>query len=305
MTVVGAATAFFLIILGWCLLGFFRYLFFSWRAGPFAQSPPLGGRPAAAVLGDSITYGTISYPYFKNLRWDPRTAAWDVRNGGRNQWRVQDLKARVDILMRCQPAAVIIAIGTNDVQKAYRLLNSGRGEAVQQRTEQALSVFQQDLEELIQAIRVRAGEDVSLALMEIPPLGEDYADPVMSLVKDYNKGIAAAAEKMNTALLPVYSEMQDLCFEHYERRPPLSSWTATLSVFRAVVLRYLFFLSFDQIASLGQFCLHVDSVHFNRKGGSLLEEKMAEYLKAVPTPEKYSGKTVPGAKSDGSPEGLR
>ncbi len=265
------------VFLLWPLMGVLRFWVSCLKAGPFAQDSSTGDLPRAAVLGDSITYGTISYPYLELLRRDSRTAGWDVRNGGRNHWKVRDLIDRMDTLLACRPGAVIITIGTNDVQDEFRNFQHLDGEALQLRADERRAVFQEELEELFREIRSRLGRDVLLAITDIPPLGEDFASPVMFFTREFNRMIAAAAEKAGAAFLPVYSEMQDVCLEHYERQMP-SAERIQSTVVLGILLRFLLFFSYGRISRVNQFVLHTDYVHFNRRGGEILADKMADFL---------------------------
>jgi len=274
MIVIQAALFF---ILFWFLLGLIRYGLAVLRAKPLCRTPRGSDPLVAACLGDSITYGTISCSYLSVLRHREALRGWSLRNGGGNSWQVPHLLSRLDQLLTCHPDVVVICIGTNDLYQEYGLFNKSYGAALRDHVEKRKAHFRRDLEDLFLEIRDRLGPGTPLAILSIPPLGEDFASPVMSLVKDFNRIIEEAARNHDVTVLPLFDVIQDACLEHNEKETPVFMKIRT-EVVGAIIKHFWFFLPFDRLSEFNQFLFHVDYLHLNYRGASAAADLVEEYL---------------------------
>ncbi|MEG3632814.1 SGNH/GDSL hydrolase family protein [Micromonospora palythoicola] len=259
------------IIIAACLLlvgvlgaaGTVAYLAF----GRSAANPPAeacgdgrkpDARPAVVAAGSSSTQGTLGADWVGALRDRPDHRRYEFVNAGVNGDTSADLRRRVDTdIVACRPAAVLILIGGNDV-----------------RDHVPLDQYRDNLGAIVD--RVASRTSARIALLSLPPLGEDLDSELNRKLSRYNTVIAQTATRARIDYLPVHEQLADILRQRVNDPAPYD-FSFPLA-FGAATQHYLLGRSWDEVASNGGRELHVDHVHLNDHGGAVITELAARWL---------------------------
>ncbi|MEU7803370.1 GDSL-type esterase/lipase family protein [Micromonospora arborensis] len=217
------------------------------------------GSPAVVVAaGASMTQGTLGADWVGALRDRPEHQGYEFVNAGVNGDTSADLLQRLDTdVVACRPSAVTLLIGTNDVRDGV-----------------PLNQYRDNLRAIVD--RVKSGTTARIALMSLPPLGEDLNTEINQKLAGYNAAIKETAAQAEVDYLPVHERMVDLLRQRggdpapYDFSFPLA--------FGAATQHYLFGRSWDEVARAGGRELLVDHIHVNNRGGAIIVELAAQWL---------------------------
>ncbi|MEQ4716614.1 GDSL-type esterase/lipase family protein [Nonomuraea sp. B19D2] len=256
------------IIIGLCLLlaavlgltGAVGYLTFLRPA----DNPPAdacaggaGKRPRVVAAGASMTQGALGANWVAALRARPELRGYEVVNAGVNGNTTADLRQRVDTdIVACRPAAVTILIGTNDVRNGV-----------------PLEQYRANLDAIVDRVRTRT--TARIALVSLPPLGEDLNTDLNRRLRAYNAAIQQAAARAEVDYLPLHERLIDGLQGTGGRMPYDFSFPLALAV---AAQHYLLGRSWDEIAHDGGRELLVDHVHLSDRGGAIVADLVGQWL---------------------------
>ncbi|UJW28509.1 GDSL-type esterase/lipase family protein [Saccharothrix sp. AJ9571] len=214
-------------------------------------------RPVVVNAGASMTQGTLGGDWVGALREKPEFAAYEFVNAGVNGDTSADLLARVDTdVMACRPAAVTVLVGTNDVRNGVPLAD-----------------YRANLTGIVD--RLKSGTNARIALMSLPPLGEDPDTGVNRTLSGFNAAIKETAARAGVDYLPVHERMTGILAQRTGLQPydfsfPLALWAATEY--------YVFGQSWDDVTRGAGRELLIDHIHLNDRGAAQLTELATDWL---------------------------
>ncbi|MFD4461240.1 SGNH/GDSL hydrolase family protein [Nocardia sp. NPDC058480] len=221
-------------------------------------------RPIAVAAGASMTQGTLGADWVGALRADPRHRGYQFVNAGINGNTTADLLERIDDdIVACRPAAVTLLIGTNDVR-------DGLG----------LEQYRENLRAIIE--RVKARTTAQIALMSLPPLGEDLDATINHTLAGYNAAIEQIAADTDVNYLPLHERMTEV-LRQADTPGPEYSFTFVRAL-AAATQHYLLGQSWDQVARNGGMRLLIDHIHLNDRGGAIVADLTSTWLSSLPRP---------------------
>jgi lysophospholipase L1-like esterase len=221
-----------------------------------------GKGPVVVAAGASMTQGTQGADWVGALRDRPEFHGHEFVNAGVNGSTSADLRERVDTdVMACQPDAVTLLIGTNDV-----------------RNEVPVQEYADNLDAIIDSIRNRS--PARIALMSLPPLGEDLDTPINQRLRAHNTAIKAAASRAHGTYLPVHEQMADFLRRHGGGGTPYDFSFAR--AYGAAAEHYLLRRSWDEVARGNDLELLVDHIHLSDRGGAIVTDLTARWLATSP-----------------------
>lgn len=223
-----------------------------------ADGVPSDDRPVVVAAGTSMTRGTLGPDWVGALRERAEFGGHRIVNAGVNGNTSADLRDRLDTdVLACRPDAVIVLVGANDV-----------------RADIPLDTYRDNLTAIVD--RITAAGTARVALMSLPPLGEDLADEINRRLAGYNRIIAETATRTGADLLPLHERIAGLV-----RRPgdpsPRYDFGFTLA-FTAAAQHYVFGRSWDQIAHSRGSDVFVDSIHLSDRAGAEVADLTAKWL---------------------------
>ncbi|MER7079637.1 SGNH/GDSL hydrolase family protein [Saccharopolyspora kobensis] len=218
-------------------------------------------RPAVVAAGASITRGTLGGDWIGSLRSRPDLVGYEFVNAGINGNTSADLLARIDTdVVACRPVAVTILVGTNDVRDGV-----------------PLERYRGNLAAITARIQDRTG--ARIALMSLPPMGEDLNAEINRRLADYNRAIEETAANAGVDYLPVHERMAEIVAQRENRTPYDFSFLLALS---AATQHYAFGRRWDDIAASGGRELLIDHIHLSDRGAAVITELAADWLSRTP-----------------------
>jgi acyl-CoA thioesterase-1 len=222
------------------------------------------GSRTVVCAGDSHTHASLSADYVAILQKHLDTRGYEFINAGLNGNTSLDLLDRLDEIVRCQPDAVSVMIGTNDVRGGFS-----------QAAEQA---FEQNLRTIV--TRLRSEAHAPVALLSVAPLGEDLAEEANQRVDRCNDVIRRVARECGADYLPLNESLGTLI----ENSGSHSSRPFKLRIgllLGAAVRRYIAHQTWDTIAGRNRLIVHTDQIHLNDSAGKVVADLIAGWLGAM------------------------
>jgi lysophospholipase L1-like esterase len=235
-----------------------------------------GGSRVIVCVGDSITHGSISSNYVDALASRFGAGGFEFVNAGINGDLAYNVTQRLDEIIECKPDIVTVLIGTNDVNALTNQSNLRR-----YRKEQHLprtpdqEWYRENLTEIVR--RLQTDTDAKIALLSIPPIGEDPSHPAFGRSVSYGEIAKEIAADTGVDYLPLGATMVGYLEEHPGKSRLSKSHVRRLIVkvvFRRLVLKQ----SYGAISRANGNTLLTDHLHLNDTGAGLVADLIQEYL---------------------------
>jgi lysophospholipase L1-like esterase len=239
---------------------------------------PTSENELLVCIGDSITHGRVSANYVDILAGRLVGQGIDVVNAGINSELAYNVKRRLDYVIRCEPDYVTILIGTND---ANGMLTEEKGK--KQVKEMGLPQMPTDewyRENLIHICeRLKEETDAKIALLSLPPIGENIGDAAYSKTDEVSEIIKEVAERERVSYLPLHESMTGYLIEQnhtpkliYEIDNP------ELVMYKGIFGHFVLKRSFDEIAAKNGFLLLTDFLHLNTTGATIVADLIGDFV---------------------------
>ncbi|UCH38275.1 MAG: hypothetical protein JSV76_03735 [Candidatus Bathyarchaeota archaeon] len=231
------------------------------------------------VVGDSLTHGTLSANYVDPLseRLNREQLQVHIINAGVNGDHSFHVLHRVSDIIRCDPDFITILIGTNDVASSItsktKSIFFSQNKLPQPST---LTYFTSNLQSLV--TRLKAQTKAKIAILSLPPIGEDLNQPITQASIAFSRAIHDVAEHQSIEYLP----LQEAMLEYLNQYPahPKFGYEQHHTVFVRSLIRRLLGYSNQRISEMLGFRLHIDFYHLNNIGANMIVGLIEEfYLK--------------------------
>ncbi|MFK0259297.1 SGNH/GDSL hydrolase family protein [Streptomyces sp. NPDC090445] len=220
------------------------------------------GRPRAdgqvvVAAGASMVQGTLGHDWVGALREKPAFRDHEFINAGDNGNTSADLLGRVDSdIVACDPDQVAILVGTNDVRDGVPLKD-----------------YRDNLRAIID--RIKDKTSARIALMSLPPLGENLDTGINHRLRDYNAAIKDTATRAKIDYVPVNERFTDHLDDRSDR--PAYDFSFT-TAYLAATEHYLLGRSWDDVARSNGLELFVDHIHLSDRGGAIVTDLTTGWL---------------------------
>ncbi len=199
--------------------------------------------------GDSLTQGTISANYISLLQ--RRFPQLSFYNAGVNGDTSAGLLKRIDQILLPDAAHVSLLIGTNDIHKSL-----------------SLEEYRANLEAILARLK-----DRHVALLSVPPLGEQRHSDINLRVEKWNGVIRDLAAEHGCTYLPLFeliaAQLSDV------GRP----FKVRMGLMMAAAFRHrILGQSFDRIAAANGFSILTDQIHLSDRGALIIADLLSEWL---------------------------
>ncbi|MEO3785230.1 SGNH/GDSL hydrolase family protein [Actinocorallia sp. B10E7] len=230
-----------------------------------AENPPSeacgrkrGPGPVVVAAGASMTQGTLGANWVGALRDRPEYREYEFVNAGVNGDTSDDLRKRVDSdIVACHPDAVTILVGANDVLDGV-----------------PPEEYRADLGAIVD--RIKEKTTARIALLSLPPLGEDLASSRNRRLGAYNAAIKETAARAQVGYIPVHEQAVDFLRKSGGAGTPYGFDFAV--ALAAGAEHYLLGRSWDDISHGNGLELLVDHLHLNDRGGAIVTGLVARWL---------------------------
>lgn len=239
---------------------------------------PAGITTEVVCAGDSITRGLGSANYVSLLRDRLGPAGFRFVNAGVDGNLAWNVRRRLDEVIACRPDAVTLLVGTNDVNATF----DARW-ARQYRRQQRLPVppslewYRENVDAILD--RLQNGTSARLAVLDLPPLGEDLASAMNQRVREYNTVLREVAEGRGVPCLPLHERLTALLPPGH-RPPPYEGRLGLVlrATFQHLVLRR----SWDEISAANGLALLTDHIHLNDTAAAVIADLIGDWLEMSP-----------------------
>jgi lysophospholipase L1-like esterase len=231
-------------------------------------------RTVVVCAGDSITHGLVSANYVTKLDDRLRGRGYAFVNAGVTSDLAWNLGQRLDEIVACQPDVVTILIGTNDaaaqIDASWR-----RGYVKAQHLPQdpSLPWFAEELEAIVR--RLRADTTARIALLTIPPLGEDLDSRHNALVAQVNGLIDAVGTAQGVPVLLLH----DRLVEALPASRPFAEFDGTKRlIYRSLFQHFVLRRSWDEIVRRHGRTLLTDDLHLGDTAAQIVARVLEDHL---------------------------
>lgn len=236
-------------------------------------------RPTVVCIGDSLTHGRTSGDYVALLQDRFQPKGYRFVNAGRNGDLAYNVLQRLEAVIACRPSWITLMVGTNDVYAALSTANAHETmEEMNLPERPTREVFRRYLTGI--CLQLRNATAAPLALLSLPPLGEDPSHHAFQMTTEYSRIIEAVAHETGNTYLPLHERLR----AYLDNRPngPGPSFDdyrdgMGLSV---KLRRFLLKQSFDAISRRNGFSLLTDFFHLNETGAAVVADLVADFIMA-------------------------
>ncbi|WP_106396811.1 SGNH/GDSL hydrolase family protein [Actinocorallia populi] len=229
-----------------------------------AENPPAeacgrepGPGPVVVAAGASMTQGTLGANWVGALRDRPEHRGYEFVNAGVNGDTSGGLLERVDSdIVACRPDAVTILVGTNDVLDGV-----------------PLAEYRTNFGAIVGRIKERTS--ARIALLSLPPIGEDLGSRRNRELVGYNAVIKETAERARVDYLPLHEQAVAFLQENGGGTPYGFDFVTALA---AGAEHHLLGRSWDEVSRGNGLALLVDHLHLNDRGGEIVTGLVARWL---------------------------
>jgi len=230
------------------------------------RMPMQPGKPRLVCAGDSLTHGNVSANYVELLA--QKLPDWQVFNAGINSDLSETLLRRLDDVIAVKPEVVTVLIGTNDVNAtlsrvalfSYRRHGKTTGTPDAER-------YRRNLREIVW--RLKSETSAHIALLSLPPMGEDLAHEANRRADFYSELIHETAVTEGVMYLPLREKLKEELIRN-PSTPRIRYEETVKTVALAALLRHVFGWSYGRIAQRYGNRFLTDNLHLNEAGAALV-----------------------------------
>jgi len=214
-----------------------------------------------AFCGDSITDGSISYPWVEELsKLYSNSDKYEIEKFSQNSlttisWPIEFLQKVIDY----KPNIISILLGTNDCNGAIRFPDDFSLESFEKKLSNIVSELQKNTK-------------AKIALSSIPPIGEDPTEEIFIKSGEYSLIIKKIARDKKCTYLPVYEKFVTLlALKNKKLQPTFSYPQWAISIGVAMIKKRILGKSYEEISREEGNLIHVDYLHLNDSAMELVK----------------------------------
>ena len=224
--------------------------------------------------GDSITRGQNSANWVDILQRRFAADGYQFVNAGMDGDPAWNVLQRVDDIVRCQPDAITLQVGSNDVAAASGTWQEriyGRRQHLPQAP--TLGWYTECVEEILG--RLQSQTSARIAVLDIPMIGEDLTSDVNRRVDSYNHALRRAAAAHAVEYLPLHDRLASLLPSPHN--PPRYRGRFGPMI-RASLSHNILHRSWDRISAANGLIVLIDHVHLNDRAAALTADLVADFI---------------------------
>jgi len=219
---------------------------------------PADARQVVVCAGDSLTHGVWSANWVRLLQRDLGRRGYVVVNAGWSGFLSCSLLREIDAVIDARPDVVVVMIGTNDVMASMHDAWRRSYDRQEPPEHPTLDTFRTWLDQIV--LRLRSDTSARLALVDLPPVGEDLDGAFNVRVGLFNEVIREVAARYDVAVLPLNARLAALV----EASSTAEPFDGTMKEIRsAMIQRKLLRRRWDKISARAGRVVLTDNIHLN------------------------------------------
>jgi lysophospholipase L1-like esterase len=256
-------------------------------------------------IGDSITAGTVSSDYIAVLQKiiGPKISLQNEGSNGDCTYHVKDRLLATTFFTGSYklldpkeplPSVIILQIGTNDIlcqqNPNFRNIATMRSQSLDSNSIWSVNTFITCYTEIIQ-ICLQRSPNSHIAILSIPPIGENLLSQLNNTVLEYNRALKLLCESFGDDKKVCYLELNEqlgrMLATYYASTsiaPPvldLDMWNMIWTMDKATLSKYVFQKTWSQITRENKLLLFHDHVHFNEIAAGICAHLIRDYLRTL------------------------
>jgi lysophospholipase L1-like esterase len=240
------------------------------------------GKKIVVCIGDSITHGRVSCDYVEELSRRLSPAGYVFINAGINGEFAYNVLRRIDQVIACNPDYVTILIGTNDANATLSDDNAESGVremALPQKPDKGW--YRQNLRGICS--KLKANTRARIALLSLPPIGEDHASTPFLRAVQFSAVIREIAAAHKITYLPLNEQMAEY-LERHGAAPALDYTNHQYVMYKDIFKHYVLGRSYNEIARANGFLLVTDFLHLNCTAAGMTADIIQDFLEGTLAP---------------------
>ena len=228
-------------------------------------------------LGASIVQGKVSSSFVDILSKRMGQDGFRFINAGVAGYQSYNILINLQSAVDMKPDFVIILVGTNDVTVALNPGISGLARLTNKTPQPPSAQFYH--ENILQIVKtLKEKTSAKIALVSIPPLGEDLASQSNRRIREYNELLKEIATEEQVHYLPVYERQEEYIKSNLQTagRPFKGGIIPSLEL---LVRHFMLGQSFDMISREKGYLLLTDGIHMNGRGAAFIADEVESFLR--------------------------
>jgi acyl-CoA thioesterase I len=212
--------------------------------------------------GDSTTQGVASANWVGLLHDQLKSRGFMFVRAGWGGYLSHSLLLELDSVIACRPDAVVVMIGTNDVMATTS--DEWRESYSRQNLPEIPTVetYRSWLDQIVR--RLGADTSAKVALLDLPPIGEDLESTFNERVAAFNQVIREVAAEHDVEVLPLNARLAAL-IEESSTAQPFDGTTKEIK--SALLQRLVLRRRWDRIAARAGRVVLTDNIHLTDRAG--------------------------------------
>jgi acyl-CoA thioesterase I len=242
--------------------------------GPVASTGRPGTTRTVVCVGDSSTHGRSSGDHVAELQRRSGPGGTRFVNAGVDGDLAWNVLQRLDRVVACRPDVVTLLVGTNDVLATL----DARREAFYRRRKHIPRTPTLDwYRECVDAVlgRLRSETTARLAVLDLPPLGEDLSGETNRRVGAYDAALREVAAAHGVPVLPLHDRLVAMLPPGH-RPPPFDGSSAVM--LKATFAHLLLRRSLDEIGRRKGLAVLSDHVHLTERSAAVVSDLIGDFL---------------------------
>ena len=235
---------------------------------------PNDEREVVVCCGDSITHGRIGYDWVSGLAKTNKNKIFI--NAGINGDLSWNLHKRLGEIIKCQPSIITILIGTNDAMGSQsKKLGDDYIKMKKLPQHPSIDWYKKNYDMILTKLINKT--NAKIYLITLPWIGENENSKILEIVKNHNKVIEELAIKYKLEIIPFFENIKTMINKKKDNGLISKSkyeitYKRMIRIIRAIVLHYLFRVSWNNVSNRYQLKTLCDFIHLNDNGGLIISD---------------------------------
>ena len=263
------------------IIPFFSLVYAGWKGQKLPElnpnnyfPDPNDEREIVVCCGDSITHGRIGYDWVSRLARNNKNKVFI--NAGINGDLSWNLHKRLAEIIKCQPSMITILIGTNDAMGSQSK-KLGNDYIKMKKLPQRPSIdwYKKNYDMILTKLLNKT--NAKIYLITLPWIGENENSKILEIVKSHNKVIEGLAIKYKLEIIPFFENIKTIINAKNDNGLISKSkyeitYKRMFRIIRAILLHYLFRVSWNNVSNRYQLKTLCDFIHLNDNGGLIISD---------------------------------